>query len=796
MGESDRKPFVPTDFLKFEFVSDPQISPDASRVAFVRRVVDARENKYRSTIMTAPATPAAAGGGSPVGAALPFTSGLTPDTNPRWSPDGCYLAFLSGRDLGVSPGPEGGSNGRGGGDKKGDKSGPQIWVAPTAGGEARPVTAIKGGVEEFVWSPDSRLIAFVARVGPAGPEWLLPGPDGKAEDRTDADSTTEDRDQATADGRSDGRSDGGDFSDRELDALFKKYTEGVRRITRAVYRFDGIGYLEDKRCQVFVVDVEAALMGPPEKGPAVRPVQVTSGDFDHETPAWSPDGRFLAVSACREADPDLQRYKDIWVFAVPVAVPLPAAEEAQPGGPSPAQPEGYPKLLTAHTGPFHSPAWSPDGGRVAFVGHEREHLDYTDDKLWLVEVDADGAPTAKPRCLSREFGRSFGDQSLNDMRFPTGNRRPVWSPDGRYLFLLASDHGTTHLHAVDAATGKVSQLTTGDWVIFDWSADAACRNFAFALARPDSPGDIYVGRLPEAVSPTRWPTAPAGLADLDVISRQPVTRTNAELLKSRLVSRPERFTFSAKGGPLVDGWVIRPAPFREGGKYPAVLAIHGGPMAMYASAFFFEFQLLASKGIGVIYCNPRGSQGYGEEFCAAIEKEWGTADYADLMACVDAAVKTFPWIDPERLGVTGGSYGGYMTSWIIGHTDRFRAACSTRAVNNAHSFFGTSDIGLQWDEIYHGTPWKDWENLIRQSPVTYAGNVKTPTLILHNEEDYRCPIEQGEQLFAALKKLGVKTEFIRYPGESHGMSRSGKPWHRVHRLRSIVEWFEEYLKGE
>ena len=164
------------------------------------------------------------------------------------------------------------------------------------------------------------------------------------------------------------------------------------------------------------------------------------------------------------------------------------------------------------------------------------------------------------------------------------------------------------------------------------------------------------------------------------------------------------------------------------------------------------------------------------------------------MACVDAAIKTFPWIDAERLGVTGGSYGGYMTSWIIGHTDRFRAACSTRAVNNAHSFFGTSDTGYQWDEIWHGTPWKEWENLIRQSPITYAGNIKTPTLVVHNEEDHRCLIEQGEQMFAALKKLGVETEFIRYPGESHGMSRGGKPWHRIHRLKSIVEWFERKLE--
>lgn len=781
MADSGKKPFVTTDFLKFEFVGDPRISPDATRVAFVRTVVDAKDNKYRSAIMTAPAVPTAAGGAA--GAALPFTSGITPDSSPRWSPDGCYLAFLSGRDTGV------------GDEEAKKKAGVQLWVAPTGGGEARPITAIKGGVLEFVWSPDSRCIAFTALIKPEGPEWLDAKPNAKPDAKAEAKGGGGKSAEGDLAGSGKDETKKGDGAEGEdLEALFKKHTEDVKHITRAFYRLDGTGYLDDKRSQVFVIDAETALLGLPEKGPVTRPVQVTSGDFDHQGPAWSPDSRFIAVSACRDENPDMQRYQDIYVFAVPATsgggtVGAEGADVAKP-----AEVPGYPKLLTARTGPFHVPAWSRDGKQIAFLGHEMEYTWYSDDKLWIVDVDADGAVKGKPRCITKEFGRSFGDQSINDMRVSADSGRPVFTPDDKFVFLLASDHGTTHLHAVDAATGKVSQLTTGDWVIFGWSADAACRNFAFALARPDNPNDIYVGRLPESAGPAKWPAAPAGLADLDVISRQPVTRSNAELFKTHLVSRPERFTFSAKGGPLADGWAIRPAVCQEGRKYPAVLAIHGGPMGMYAGTFFFEFQLLAAKGIGVIFCNPRGSQGYGEEFCAGIKDEWGKNDYADIMACVDAAIKTFPWIDAERLGVTGGSYGGYMTSWIIGHTDRFRAACSTRAVNNAHSFFGTSDTGYQWDEIWHGTPWKDWENLIRQSPITYAGNVKTPTLVIHNEEDHRCLIEQGEQMFAALKKLGVKTEFIRYPGESHGMSRGGKPWHRVHRLKSIVEWFERNLE--
>lgn len=777
MSQSDKKPFVPTDLLSFEFVGDPQISPDGSRVAFVRSVVDATENKYRRAIMVAPAAPAAANG---KGAVKPFTSGVNSDTSPRWSPDGRYLAFLSSRDAGV------------GDEQAKKKAGAQIWVAPTSGGEARPITAIKGGATGFVWSPDSRFIAFTALVKAEGPEWLDTEPEKPSgEGKTGADGEGVEPGKP---GGSEGPAEpdagaAGGSSRTDLEALFRKHNEDVKRIARAFYRSDGTGYLEDKRSHVFVIDVEAALAGPPGSPPPVRPVQVTFGDFDHSDPAWSPDGKMLAVGACRDENSDMQRYQDIWLFAVPEG-----GEGGAGSGKGTGSTGAEPKRLTDRTGPFHGPAWSPDGRRVAFLGHERELAWYTDDKVWLVDVGPDGSPAGKPLCLTASFGRAFGDSSISDMRSAGADPRPVFSPDGKTLFLPASDHGTTHLMAVDVASGKVSQLTTGDWVIFGWSADQACRTFAFALATADNPNDIYVGRLPE--SQAKWPAAPAGLADLDVIARQPITRTNADLLKSRFVSRPERFTFAAPGGPTVDGWVIRPVGFEGSKTYPAVLEIHGGPMAMYTGAFFLEFQLLAAAGIGVIYTNPRGSQGYGEQFCAGIKDEWGKNDYADLMAGVDEALRRFPWIDAHRLGVTGGSYGGYMTSWIVGHTTRFRAACSTRAVNNCHSFFGTSDTGFQWDEIWHGTPWKDPENLIRQSPITYAGNVKTPTLVIHNEDDHRCLIEQGEQMFIALKKVGVETEFVRYPGESHGLSRGGKPWHRVHRLKTIVDWFERKLKDE
>lgn len=218
-------------------------------------------------------------------------------------------------------------------------------------------------------------------------------------------------------------------------------------------------------------------------------------------------------------------------------------------------------------------------------------------------------------------------------------------------------------------------------------------------------------------------------------------------------------------------------------------------MAMYTGTFFMEFQLLLARGIGVVITNPRGSQGYGQDFCAGIQHDWGTNDYADIMAALDAALARFPWIDRERLGVAGGSYGGYMSTWIIGHSQRFKAACIMRPVTNTYSFYGSSDSGFQWDEVWgrDKQPWENPADYVRQSPITYAGNMRTPTLIIHSEQDYRCLIEQSEQLYASLKKQGVEVEFLRYQNESHGLSRGGKPWHRIHRLRAIAGWFAGHL---
>jgi len=242
----------------------------------------------------------------------------------------------------------------------------------------------------------------------------------------------------------------------------------------------------------------------------------------------------------------------------------------------------------------------------------------------------------------------------------------------------------------------------------------------------------------------------------------------------------------------VEGWIMKPQ--RGGsGPLPTVVEIHGGPRTAYGHCFMLEFQLLTAAGHTVVFTNPRGSTGYGEDFAAKIPTNYGDRDYKDIMEAVDHVVKA-GIADERRLGVTGGSYGGYMTNWVVGHTDRFKAAVTQRSISNWYSFFGTSDIGYCFaEEEVGGVPWDNLQHYKEESPITYVENIKTPLLVIHSDEDYRCPIEQGEQLFVALKKLRKETMMVRFPGENHELSRSGKPRHRIERLNHIVNWFKKYL---
>lgn len=592
----------------------------------------------------------------------------------------------------------------------------QVWVMNALGGEAWQLTRFKDGVSSPpIWSPDGQTIAFTAVVGTEGP---------KLEDEKP-----------------------------EEEDLYAKHTKGVKRITRLFHKLDGAGFLDPtKHQQLFTIPVD--------EGATAR--QVTRGPWQHQEPAWSPDGQRLAFTANRRADDDYTPH----LSAIYIA--------------DLAQPDAEPLQVTPDGHEIGRPTWSPDGSLLACLGHDHRANACSSYRLFLV-----GADGANFRPLAHHWDRTFGAVVTYDMPAP-GGWALRWSPDGSGLILTGSDRGRQQVYAVDAESGSVTQLTAGDHCVTSWSYDADCRKLVVQITRPDLPGDLFL------------------VEGADLIR---LTAINAELLAEVELAPVSHFRFDTAPGsnPFIakhgytgltesDGWVMLPAGYVEGKRYPAILQIHGGPMAMYGWTFFMEFQCLAAAGYAVIYTNPRGSQGYGEQFCACVEADWGNLDYLDLMAGLQSALDRFPWIDPDRLGVGGGSYGGLMTNWIIGHTDRFKAAITMRSVSNLASAMGTTDIGFLFMIPYPAKPWEESDFYRRSSPLTYVEQIKTPLLIEHQEDDLRCPIEQAEQLFAALKVLGRTVEFIRYPNSSHGMSRDGKPWLRVHRLKAVTDWFERYIE--
>ena len=327
-------------------------------------------------------------------------------------------------------------------------------------------------------------------------------------------------------------------------------------------------------------------------------------------------------------------------------------------------------------------------------------------------------------------------------------------------------------HGGEAATRVVIE---GERVVTGFSR---CRDqplIAFTATDPVTPAEVFV-------------------ASADGSGERQLTDLNRAWRDEVALARPEAFSFEREGF-AIDGWIMKPSGWEEGRRYASLLNIHGGPHAQYGYGFFDEFQVYAGAGYAVVYTNPRGSQGYGEAFTRAVIADWGGGDVADVLAGLDEALRRAEWMDPERLGVMGGSYGGFMASWIVGHSNRFKAACSERAVNSQPSMFGTSDIGHLFNAIELGgvLPWKDMGRYLERSPLTYAENINTPLLIIHSEDDLRCPMEQAEQLFVALKKLRREVRFVRFPGENHEMSRSGRPRHRLERFRHILEWFAQYL---
>jgi dipeptidyl aminopeptidase/acylaminoacyl peptidase len=607
-----------------------------------------------------------------------------------------------------------------------------IWMVDTAGGEPCRFTTGPRRDTKPRWSPDGTRLAFLSdREGqPKAQVYVIPTAGGEPTRLTNLPNGVMQHVWSPDGSRLAFVARVGGWQEPTNEEERQK-SRPVRIITTLKYKANGEGFIYDRRPHLFVVSAAGG-----------KPEQLTDGDFTNADPAWSPDGTQLAFISARHQDRDYDNAADIWI--------MPAHG-------------GEPRRLTDTAGPVSSPAFSPDGRTIAYLGHRYRHESGRNKRVFTIPV-AGGTPTCLTMTLDRTCVPFFSTVA------------PLWSADGQWITFAVEDQGGIPIYRVRADGTMVPEpILAGERQVTGLSAACAGGLLAFAAMDPVSPAEVSVCQADGA--------GETPLTDLNRVWKAEIAR-----------SRPERFRYEHDGRQL-DGWVMRPFGCKPGERYPALLSIHGGPHTQYGHNFFDEFQVYAGAGYVVIFTNPRGSQGYGEEFTRAVIGDWGGGDFADVMAGLEEALRRYDCIDPERLGVMGGSYGGFLTSWTVGHTNRFTAACSERAVNNTHTLFGTSDIGHSFSEAQSGyLPWENLQWYIDHSPVTYAKDIVTPLLIMHSESDLRCPVEQAEQLFVALKKQRKEVVFVRFPDEDHELSRAGKPRHRLERFRIILDWFAKYLQ--
>jgi dipeptidyl aminopeptidase/acylaminoacyl peptidase len=503
------------------------------------------------------------------------------------------------------------------------------------------------------------------------------------------------------------------------------------------------------RTHVWVTDVD---------NPAPR--QLTSGAFNDHAITWNPQGREIAFLSNHEPEPEANNNSDI--FAVDM--------------------NGQVRQLTMTRGCEYEPRWSPDGKWIAYTATRREvtTIDSVaeDAHVWVIEARG-GA------------GRELTAQQ--DRRA----RSPRWSANSRTIFYLAGDQGQTLLYRVGVDGTQLLPLFNG----MGPEPPRISLEFVELLRRPlqitgfsighSRLGETLGATITNALNPAEVWVGRIGMAEIYGRLNWRLTSYNDSLVRGLTLAEPEEIRFKSFDGTPIQGWLMKPVGWRPGQRYPLILSIHGGPHGMYGWGFNATFQAYAARGYAVLYLNPRGSSGYGQRFADGTLREWGGGDFRDLMIGTDEAVRRYPWIDAERIGVTGGSYGGFMTNWIITQTPRFRAAVAVASVSNLISFYSTS---LYQDLIhaeFGGFPWDDYDQLWRWSPLRYVSRAQTPTLFLHGEQDNDVHITQAEEMYMALRRRGVETVLVRYPREGHGFR---EPRHRLDAIERTLGWFDRFLK--
>lgn len=572
----------------------------------------------------------------------------------------------------------------------------QLYVVDAAGGEPRQLTSLARGAGNPVWSPDGRRLAFLS-------------------------------------------TEGNGLDDAERDA-----PGGViRHIRRRVYRFDGVGYVDDRFQHVWAIAADGG-----------TPVQLTRGEQSDVMPAWAPDGSQVAFVSNRLTGADVAFESQLYVVGADAAA---------------AEADGA-RRLDQGTQQVAAPTWSPDGTRIACIGVRSDTPAGGNAEVFVLPIA--GGDAERP---TRGFDRSVGGGVFGDT-WDTGDAPTAlsWEPAGDGLLFTACDRGRVSLFRADTA-GEVTLVVGGDRTVGAVSCSADGGRLAYVAGDFTNPCDLYV-------------------SDDDGANERRLTALNAERLAGLAIQAPQHLPFTSFDGRFdVDAWLIRPVGYDQARRYPLVQIIHGGPHSVFGHVFFFDMQQWAGQGWNVLFINPRATQGYGEGFATANLGDWGDADWKEQEQALDVAIAS-GGVDPDRLAVTGLSYGGYMTNWIVTQTDRYRAAVSENSISNLVSFYGTSDIGWAWLAREWGPPF--WENLdfyMAHSPISHVARVKTPTLLLQAEADWRCPIEQGEQFYVALQDQGVPCEMVRFPGESHVNLLIGRPRSRLERRRHTLRWFERFL---
>ncbi|MGA1872400.1 MAG: S9 family peptidase [Thermoplasmatota archaeon] len=646
------------------------------------------------------------------------------------SPDGRHIAFTLQRI-----------------DRKKEKKYSSIWIVPTKGG--RPLQFTRGDHTDRSprWSPDGTEIAFLSdRTDEKQFQlFIIPFHGGEAFPVSELKGTIASFEWAPS---------GSEFVlcfrkkdeeeiERESDPKKKELGVVYRRFDRAFFKLDGEGFLPKERYQVHILSRRTG-----------KTRQLTEGGiFDNVQPSWSPDGSKVVYISNRRPDPDLEPYfKDLFIHDLKM---------------------NKEKRLELPEGEKFDVRFSPDGKWLAYTGKVGSGRWWRLKRLYIVPSGGGVAPT----CLTCSSDVELGNITLNDIEGHPVTSGLVWSPDSSFIYFQTSECGRTKLAYVDIYEegSSIHYLVDEECVVGEFSFDDSGDRFSFHRMDMTDPGSIWTGEL--------------GGEDL-----KKLTKFNSLIGSIASTMGIEEHWVDTPDGKKVHGWIIRPPSFDERKKYPSILEIHGGPRTQYGYTFMHEFYYLASEGYVVHFCNPRGGQGYGEDHAGSIWKRWGTHDYNDVMTWTDH-IEKLAYVDPKRMGVTGGSYGGYMTNLIIGRTDRFRAAATQRSVSNFISMWGSSDFNWMFqDEFSEKPPWEDLKKYWDQSPMKDMGGARTPTLVIHSENDLRCAMEQDEQVYIALKKLGVPTELLRFPDSPHGLSRMGRTDRRIVRLEHLKEWFDRFVK--